>query len=91
MKKMTIAIAICAGLTLSACGKSGETESSDPSTAGDPMTEQGTTTLSEQQTPPADISSETGSDITTQTEQAAFEAGNAVNEKGETIEGTNKE
>jgi major membrane immunogen (membrane-anchored lipoprotein) len=89
MNKMTIAIAICAGITLTACGKSSDTESSDPTTASDPMSEQ-SMTLSEQQTPPADISAETGSGSTTQSEQAAFEADNTVDEKGEMIEGTNK-
>jgi major membrane immunogen (membrane-anchored lipoprotein) len=83
MKKMTIAIAICAGLTLTACGKSSDTESSDPTTANDSMTEQNTTILSEQQTTPA----ESGS-VSTQTEQAAFEEANATDEKGEMTEGT---
>jgi major membrane immunogen (membrane-anchored lipoprotein) len=88
MKKMTIAIVIYASLTLTACGKSSDTESSDPTTASDPMTEQSTTTLSEQQVPHAETSAESDSG---QTEQAAFEAGNAVDKKGETIEGTSQD
>jgi predicted small lipoprotein YifL len=86
MKKMTISIAICTVLSLTACGQTGDTESSNQTTANEPTTEQNTSSLAEQQ---ADQSAETGIGTETQTEQAAFEAGDAVNDQGEMIEDTN--
>ncbi|MGD9169890.1 MAG: hypothetical protein PVI97_07505 [Candidatus Thiodiazotropha sp.] len=94
MKKMTISIAICSVLSLTACGQTGDTESSNQTTANEPITEQNTATLGEQQIPSTDQSAETGTETSigteTQTEQAAFEAGDAVNEQGEIIEDANK-
>lgn len=91
MKKLTIAIAICTAMTLVACGKTGDSESSNPTTATDTMNEQNTPALSEQQTPPTDRTTETTTGTATQTEQAAFEAGSEANEKVDQAGDVNKE
>jgi major membrane immunogen (membrane-anchored lipoprotein) len=91
MKKLTITIAICSVLTLVACGKTSDSESSNPTTATDTMSEQNTPALSEQQTSPSDRTTETTTGTTTQTEQAAFEAGSETNEKVDQAGNINKE
>jgi major membrane immunogen (membrane-anchored lipoprotein) len=91
MKKMTIAIVICGALSLTACSNSSDPESSHQTTSTDPNSEQNWTTVTEQQAPPADQSADTGAGIATQTEQAAFEAGEAVKERADAIEESNKE
>ncbi|MES9972005.1 MAG: hypothetical protein ABW092_18380 [Candidatus Thiodiazotropha sp.] len=91
MKKMTIAIAICSAISLTACSQSSDTESSNQTTSTDTMKEQKWTTVSEQQSPPIGQSAETGSGSDTASEQAAFEVEKAVNEKGEMIEDANKQ
>jgi major membrane immunogen (membrane-anchored lipoprotein) len=69
MKKMTIAIAICTTLTLGACGKSSDPETTTSTTANDSMTEQNA---------PVSQSAESGTGSSSQGEQAAFEAGSST-------------
>ncbi|PVV20548.1 MAG: hypothetical protein B6D78_09985 [gamma proteobacterium symbiont of Ctena orbiculata] len=90
MNKMTIAIVICTALTLTACGKTSDTESVNQTTSSDTMKDQNWSTVTEQQAP-TDPTAETGTGSAIPTEQAAFEVEQTVNEKGEMIEGTNKE
>jgi hypothetical protein len=84
MKKMTIAIAICTTLFLVACGKSGDTESTDATSSTGSMTEQDSATLSGQQAIPADQSAESAAGSSTPSEQAAFEASG---DSGDTTQG----
>lgn len=90
MNKMTIVIVICTAITLTACGKTSDTESANQTTSTDTMKDQKWSTVTEQQTP-TDPSAETGTGSATPTEQAAFEVEQTVNEKGEMIEDAKKE
>ena len=73
MKKMTITIALCTTLFLVACGQTGDTESSNPTSSTDSMSEQDAATLTEQQTIPAEQSVDSSMGAPDQSEQAAFE------------------